>query len=100
MKMDRIRNERIRGQTKVGQIRTKVRERRLKWCGHVMRRDEENVGKRVIRMYVDGRRRKGRPKRRGMKRKYGLEGEGTVMGGDVKPGCMEGTGGNIDTTSL
>ena len=51
-------------------------------------------------MRMEGWRRKGRPKWRGMKRKYGLEGEGTVMGGDVKPGCMEATGGNIDTTSL
>ena len=30
-KLDRIRNERIRGTTKVGEISTKVQESRLKW---------------------------------------------------------------------
>ena len=30
-KLDRIRNERIRGTTKVGQISKKVQESRLKW---------------------------------------------------------------------
>ena len=32
---DRIRNERIRGTTKVGEISKKVQESRLKWHGHV-----------------------------------------------------------------
>ena len=36
--MDRIRNERIRGTTKVGEISKKVQESRLKWYGHVSRR--------------------------------------------------------------
>ena len=36
-KLDRIRNERIRGTTKVGEISKKVQERRLK-CRHVLRR--------------------------------------------------------------
>ena len=34
-KMDRIRNERNRGTTKVGEISKKVHESRLKWYGHV-----------------------------------------------------------------
>ncbi len=33
--MDRIRNDRIRGTTKVGEISKKVQESRLKWYGHV-----------------------------------------------------------------
>ena len=37
-KLDRIRNERIRGTTKVGEISKKVQENRLKWYGHVLRR--------------------------------------------------------------
>ena len=37
-KLDKIRNERIRRTTKVGEITKKVQERRLKWYGHVMRR--------------------------------------------------------------
>ena len=42
-KLDTIRNERIRGTTKVGEITKKVQERRLKWDGHVMRREEHYV---------------------------------------------------------
>ena len=42
-KMDRIRNERIRGTTKVGEISKKVQESRLKWYGHVSRREETNT---------------------------------------------------------
>ena len=38
---DKIRNERIRGLTKVGEIPKKVvQERRLKWYGHVMGKEE------------------------------------------------------------
>ena len=37
-KLDRIRKERIRGTTKVGEISKKVQESRLKWYGHLMRR--------------------------------------------------------------
>ena len=37
-RLDRIRNERIRGTTKVGEISKKVQESRLKWIGHVSRR--------------------------------------------------------------
>ena len=40
-KLDRIRNERIRGATKVGEISKKVQESRLKWYGHVLRREDE-----------------------------------------------------------
>ena len=63
-KMGRIRNERIRGTTKVGEISKKVQESRLKWYGHVSRREDEYVGKRVMEMEVPGKRRRGRPKRR------------------------------------
>ena len=49
-KLDRIRNERIRGTTKVGEISKKVQESRLKRHGHVLRRQEEYAGKRVVMM--------------------------------------------------
>ena len=62
-KLDRIRNERIRGTTKVGEISKKVQESRLKWYGHVLRREEEYVGKIVMMMGVPGKGRRGRPKR-------------------------------------
>ena len=63
-KLDRIRNERIRRTTKVGEISKKVQESRLKWHGLVLRREEECVGKRVMVMEVPGKRRRGRPKRK------------------------------------
>ena len=49
---------------KVGEISNKVRESRLKWYGHVLRREDEYVGKRE--RDGDGgagKRRRGRPKR-------------------------------------
>ena len=60
--LDKIRNERIRGTTKVGEITNKVHERRLKWYGHVMQREEHYVGRRVMEMKVQGRRKRGTPK--------------------------------------
>ena len=63
-KLDRIRNEIIRGTTKVGEISKKVQESRLKLYGHVWKREDEYVGKRVMGMEMPGKRRRGRPKRR------------------------------------
>ena len=60
-KLDKIRNERIRI-TKVWELTKKVQERRLKWFGHVMRREEHYVGRRAMEMKVQGRRKRGRPK--------------------------------------
>ena len=40
-KLDRIRNERIRGTTTVGEISKKVQENGLKWYEHVLRREDE-----------------------------------------------------------
>ena len=57
-KLDRIRNERIRGTTKVGEITKKVQERRLKWYGHLMRRKEHYIGRRAVKIKVDGRRKR------------------------------------------
>ncbi len=39
-----------------------MQESRLKWYGHVLRRKDECVGKRVTGMEVPGKRRRGRPK--------------------------------------
>ena len=65
-KLDKIRNDRIRGTVKVTEISKKIQERRLQWYGHVMRRDEDYVGKRVMEMEVQGTRNRGRPKQRWM----------------------------------
>ena len=59
---DRIRNDYIRGTVKVAELGLKMQERRLNWYGHVMRRDENYVGRRVMAMEVPGHRRRGRPK--------------------------------------
>ena len=76
-KLDKIRNERIRGTTKVGEITKKVQERRLKWYGRVMRREEHYVGRRTMEMKVQGRRKRGRPKRRWLdKVKYDIKEKG------------------------
>ena len=40
-KLDRIRNERIGGTAKVGEISKKVQESMSKWYGHVLRREDE-----------------------------------------------------------
>ena len=65
-KVDRVRNERIREIAKVRDISAKVQERRLKWYGHVMRREDGYVGRRAMSMEVEGRRKRGRPRRRWM----------------------------------
>ena len=48
----------------MGEISKNVQESRLKWYGHVLRREDKYVGKRVIAMEVPGKRRRGSPKRR------------------------------------
>ncbi|XP_066965444.1 uncharacterized protein [Macrobrachium rosenbergii] len=65
-KTDRIKSERIRGTTNVVELSKKAQERRLQWYGHVMRRDETYVGRRVMEMELPGRRARGTPKRRCM----------------------------------
>ena len=43
---DKIKNEYIRSTVKVEQLGLKMRDGRLRWYKHVMRRDQEYVGKR------------------------------------------------------
>ena len=61
---DKIRNEHIRSTVKVEQLGMKMRESRLWWYGHVLRRDQEYVGRKMMEMELPGKRRRGRPKRR------------------------------------
>ena len=81
MELYKIRNERIRGITKVREITNKVQERRLKWYGHVMRREEHYVGRRAMVMKVQMIMKRGRPKRRWLEKvkndikENGLSGE-------------------------
>ena len=60
----KIRNEHIRSTVKVEQLGMKMREGRLRWYGHVMRRDQEYVARKMMEMELPGKRRRGRPNRR------------------------------------
>ena len=61
---DKIRNEHIRNTVKVECLGMKMREGRLRWYGHVIRKDQEYVGRKMIEMELPGKRRRGRTKRR------------------------------------
>ena len=61
---DKIRNEHIRSTVKVERLGMKMREGRLRWYGHVMRRGQEYVKRKMMKMELPGKRRRGRPKRR------------------------------------
>ncbi|XP_026683621.1 uncharacterized protein LOC103514996, partial [Diaphorina citri] len=55
-RLDRIRNEIIRSKIKVTEISKKIQERRLQWYGHVQRREENYIGKKIARLEVKGKR--------------------------------------------
>ena len=61
---DKIRNEYIRSTVNLERLGIKMREGRLRWYGHVMRRDREYVGRKMMKIKLPGRRRRGRPTRR------------------------------------
>ena len=42
----------------------KIQESRLRWFGHVERRDESYIGKRIETMNIEGKRKRGKPKLR------------------------------------
>ena len=65
-RMDKIRNEYIRGTAQVGKFGEKTREARLRWYGHLQRKDDGYFGRRMLRMELPGKRKRGRPKRRFM----------------------------------
>ncbi|KAK3541227.1 hypothetical protein QTP86_016806, partial [Hemibagrus guttatus] len=54
-RLDSIRNEYIRGTAHVGRLGDKVREARLRWFGHVQRRESEYIGRRILDMELPGR---------------------------------------------
>jgi len=59
---DRIRNKCVRDNIGVTSIVVKIKENRLRWFGHVMRREETKAVKVVMKMNVEGKRGRGRPK--------------------------------------
>ena len=65
-RMNKTRNEYIRGTAQVGRFGEKTREARLRWYCHVRRKDDGYIGRRILRMELPGKRKRGRPKRRFM----------------------------------
>ena len=61
---DKIRNEYIRNTVQVERLGMKMREGRLRWYGHAMRRDKEYVGRQMIEIELPEKRKRGRPKTR------------------------------------
>ena len=57
---DKIRNKYIRSTVKVKRLEMKMREGRLRWYGHVMRRNQEYVGRDVMEIELPGNGKRGR----------------------------------------
>ena len=60
---DHMRNEEIRRILHLSPIDEVMRSGRLRWFGHVQRRDATNVTRRVMELAIPGTRRRGRPKK-------------------------------------
>ena len=63
---EKIRNEYIIGIAQVGRFGDKPREAILRWYGHIRRKDDGYIGRRMLRMELPGNMKRGRPKRRFM----------------------------------
>ena len=62
---DKIRNKYVRETAKIAKLGDKLPNARLRWYGHIRRR-EDYVGNRMMEMAEPGRRKRGRPRRRWM----------------------------------
>ena len=63
-RMDTTRNEYIRRIANVGRFGEKTREAILRWYGHVRRRYDGYIGRRMLRMELSGKMKRERPTRR------------------------------------
>ena len=61
---DHVRNQIIQEDAKVCQMSTFLRQKRLNLYGHIMRREEDSLSRKIMDMVVPGKRRMGRPRRR------------------------------------
>ena len=61
---DKVRNEYIWGTVKIRRIGEKLRGERLRWFGHVKRREESYIGRRMMKIEIPGKRTRGWPRRR------------------------------------
>jgi hypothetical protein len=60
---DRVSSVEVARRCAVGELRSVLKIRRLKWFGHVMRGDEDGALGRVVNVEVEGRRPPGRPRK-------------------------------------
>ena len=63
---DKTRNGYTRGTARRERFGEKPRDARQRWYGHVRRRDYGYIGRRMLRMELPGKRKRGRPDRRFM----------------------------------
>ena len=76
---DKIKNEYTMGTVKVERLGMKMREGRLRWYGHVMRRDQEYVGRKMMEMELPEKRETKKKIFKCSERRYGgswCEGDG------------------------
>lgn len=66
--LDQVMNEDVQKVLGVAPIIEKMREAHLHWYGHVVRRGEESVARRALRLSPDGQQPHGQPKKRWMDR--------------------------------
>ncbi|EYC02196.1 hypothetical protein Y032_0101g3359 [Ancylostoma ceylanicum] len=64
--LDRIYNQEVQQRFGVAPMTDELREARLRWYGHVLRADNDSVGRIVFNLGVTGKRPKVRPKQRWM----------------------------------
>jgi hypothetical protein len=62
-KEDRIRNKYVRS-IGIASIVDKMRENRLRWFGHIMRRVKIKAIKVIMKMNIEGKRKQGKPKKK------------------------------------
>ena len=61
---NKVRNEYIWGTAKIRRIGEKLRGEKLRWLGHVKRRKESYIGRRMMKIEIPGKRARGKPRRR------------------------------------
>ena len=65
-KLDKIPNTITRSKMKTAPIGEKIKTQRLRWFGHLERRDETHIGRIVEKMKIEGKGLRGRPQKRWM----------------------------------
>ena len=60
-RLDRKKNEEIRSSLKVAPIQEKVVSNRLRWFGHVQRRENDHICRKIMTWEVQGKCKRGRP---------------------------------------